>query len=54
MSNKLTSVFKVGLLNKSSYSAAALGLTDFVAIYALNLVTLLLLKSDVNVQQTGL
>jgi len=42
MFNKLTS--EVGLLNKSSYLGAALGVTE----------SIVLLKSDLNVQQTCL
>ncbi len=42
-----------GLLNKSSHSAAALGVTKFIVIIAMNLVTLfVLLKSNLDVQQS--
>ncbi len=42
-----------GLLNKSSWLAAALGVTNFIAIITMNLVTVVvLLKSDLDLQQT--
>jgi hypothetical protein len=44
----------VGLLNKSACLAAApLGVTKFITMIGMNLVTLLV-KSDLGVQQTGL
>jgi hypothetical protein len=46
---------EAGLLNKSSHSAAALGVTKFITTIAAHLVALfVLLKSDLDVQQTHL
>jgi hypothetical protein len=43
------------LLNKSSCFAEALGVTKFIAMINMNLAThCVLLKSDLDVQQTGL
>ncbi len=52
MFNKLATEF--GLLNKSSNLAVAFAVTTFIAVIAINLVTLLvLLISDLDVQQAG-
>ncbi len=50
----MTEILEAGWLNKTSCFAPALGVTKFIIVTKMNLVTLfVLLKSDLDVQQTN-